>query len=128
MISSAGHTPAKCRIYKGQKVAKSDLVWRYKQPEPNPYELEWVHLLDAIRHDQPYNEVKRGTEASLVTSMGRMSAHTGRVVTFEQMLNHNHEFAPMVDKLTMNSPAPIVAGPDGKYPIPQPGIITDREY
>ena len=34
----------------------------------------------------------------------------------------------MVDKLTMDSPAPLVAGPDGKYPVPQPGITTQREY
>ena len=51
----------------------------------------------AIRADRPYNEVQRGVEASLVTSMGRMSAHTGQVVTFEQMLNCEHEFAPGLD-------------------------------
>jgi len=30
--------------------------------------------------------------------------------------------------LTMDSPPPVKAGPDGKYPVPQPGIVTDREY
>ncbi len=84
--------------------------------------------MDAIRNDKPYNEARRGAEASLVTSMGRMSAHTGRIVTYEQMLNCEHEFAPDVDKLTMESAAPILPGPDGKYAIPQPGILTDREY
>jgi len=44
-------------------------------------------LVDAIRDDKPYNEVQRGVEASLVSSMGRMSANTGREVTFDQMLN-----------------------------------------
>jgi hypothetical protein len=38
--------------------------------------------LDAIRQDKPYNEARRGAEASLVTSMGRMAAHTGRIVTY----------------------------------------------
>jgi hypothetical protein len=33
--------------------------------------------MEAIREDKPYNEVKRGAKASLVTSMGRMAAHTG---------------------------------------------------
>jgi hypothetical protein len=23
---------------------------------------------------------------------------------------------------------PLLVGPDGTYPIPQPGIVTDREY
>ncbi len=128
VISTHVHTPAKCRIYKGQKVAKEDLVWAFPQPEPNPYQLEWDDLIDAIRNDKPYNEVNRGAEASLVTAMGRMAAHTGHVVTFDDMLNCPHEFAPDVDKLTMDSPAPLRAGPDGKYPIPQPGILKDREY
>jgi len=44
------------------------------------------------------------------------------------MLNHPHEFAPDVDKLTNDSPAPLRAGPDGKYPVPQPGVLKDREY
>jgi predicted dehydrogenase len=119
---------AKCRIFKGQTLSKDNVLWKFPQPEPNPYRLEWNDLIDAIRQDKPYNEAKRGVEASLVTSMGRMAAHTGQVITYEQMLNCPHEFAPGVDKLTMDSPAPVLAGPNGKYPIPQPGIVTDREY
>ena len=128
VISTSSHTPAKCRIWKGQKMKRKDLVWAYPQPEKSPYRLEWDDFLAAIRSDTPYNEVKSGVEASLVTSMGRYAAHTGRVITFDEMLAHEHEFAPGLDKLTMASAAPIVAGPDGKYPVPQPGITTAREY
>ncbi len=60
--------------------------------------------------------------------MGRMAAHTGQIVTYDQMLNCDHEFAPNVDKLTKDSPAPVVADTNGKYPVPQPGITTKREY
>ena len=127
VISTAGHSPAKCRIYKGQNVDEKNLAWSYGTKEPNPYQLEWDHLIEAIRSDKPYNEAKRGTEASIVTSMGRMAAHTGRVITFDEMLNCDHEFAPSVDKLTMDGPAPIVAK-DGAYPTPQPGVVTKREY
>src|SRR5207248_4382032 len=63
------------------------------------------HFTDAIRNDKPYSEVQRGVEASLVTAMGRMSAHTGQVITRDQMLNCQHAFAPDADKLTMESPA-----------------------
>ena len=62
--------------------------------EQDPYQNEWNDLVDAIRDDKPYNEVKRGVEASLVASMGRMAAHTGREITFDQMLNCEHEMAP----------------------------------
>jgi predicted dehydrogenase len=128
VISSFMHTPAKCRIFKGQNLTRSDLVWGFPQPEPNPYQLEWDHLITAIRTDKPFNEVKRGAEAALVVAMGRRAVHTGQVVTFDEMLNDAHEFAPNVDKLTMDSPAPLPAGPDGKYPMPQPGRLKDREY
>lgn len=129
VISSNSHTPSRCRIYKGQKFTRSDIVWQYPQPEPNPYQTEWDDLIHAIRKDKLYNEVKRGAEASLVTSMGRMSAHTGQVITFDDMLNCKNEFAPDVDKLTMTSPAPLQLDKLTKhYPCPQPGIVKDREY
>ncbi len=60
--------------------------------------------------------------------MGRKAVHTGQTVTFEEMLNDQHEFAPGLDKLTMDSPAPLVADKDGKYPIPMPGINRKHEY
>ena len=128
IISTSSHAPAKSRIYSGQRIDKKDLVWQFPQPEPNPYQEEWEHLMQAIRSDQPYNECQRGAEASLVTSMGRMAAHTGQKVTYDQILGSDHEFAPDVDKLTLASPAPLQAGADGKYPVPQPGINKTREF
>jgi predicted dehydrogenase len=128
VISTSGHAPGRVRIYKGHNMTREELAWAYPQPEQNPYQLEWDDLIEAIRNDKPYNEVKRGAEASLVSTMGRMAAHTGQIVTFEAALNCEHEFAPAVDRLTPDGPAPVQAGPDGKYPVPQPGIVKDREY
>ncbi|QDU31118.1 Inositol 2-dehydrogenase/D-chiro-inositol 3-dehydrogenase [Anatilimnocola aggregata] len=128
VISQSSHSPARCKIYKGQNMTKENLIWSFNRPEPNPYALEWEHLIDAILNDKPHNEVKRGAEASLVTSMGRMAAHTGQVVTFDEILKSEHEFAPDVDKLTKGGEAPIKANAEGKYPIPMPGLVTDREY
>jgi predicted dehydrogenase len=102
--------------------------WYAQQPEPNPYDLEWEDFIDAIRNNKPYNELERGVQASVVTSMGRMASHTGQIITYDQMMDCPHEFAPNADKLTMDGPAPILAGPDGKYAIPMPGILIDREY
>jgi hypothetical protein len=57
-----------------------------------------------------------------------MAAHTGQIITYDDMLNCEHEFAPAVDKLAMDSPAPLLLGADGKYPVPEPGVKKDREY
>src|SRR5262249_3931455 len=106
IISANGHTPCRARTFRGQNVTQNaDVVWRAAREEPDPYQLEWNDLLRAIRQNQPYNEVRRGAEASLITAMGRMSAHTGQIITRDQMLNHEHEFAPNVDRLTLDGPA-----------------------
>ena len=129
VISQSGHSPAKSRIFKNQKMTRDNVVWQGPRQEPDPYQLEWNDLLAAIRDDKPYNEVKRGAEASLVTSMGRMACHTGQQVTFEEMLACNHEFAPTVDQLVIDGPAPLQIDPKtGHYPWPQPGITVDREF
>jgi predicted dehydrogenase len=134
IISFNSHSPARPRLYKGHNLPpiakRADLIWEWGKAEPNPYQLEWNHLIEAIRENKPYNEVERGTKASLVTAMGRMAAHTGQTIEIDAMLNCQHEFAPNVDKLTLESPAPLLVGPDGKYPVPQPGRSRPpyREY
>lgn len=129
VVSSRSHAPARSRIYKGHNMDKENLVWSYGKAEPNPYQLEWNDLIAAVREDKAYNEVERGAMVSLVTSMGRMAAHTGRLITLDEMLEHDHEFAPNVDKLkTLNDPSPLQANADGKYPVPHPGITKKREY
>lgn len=114
-------------IYKGQNMSDENLQW-ISTDTTNPYQNEWESLILAIREDKPYNEVKRGVNASLVSSMGRMAAHTGQEITYEQMLNCEHEFAPDVDKLVAGGPAPLQADSSGRYPRPEPGIKTTREY
>lgn len=128
IVSKSGHTPGKVEIFKGQRQDRDESLWAYPQPEQNPYQLEWNDLVDAILNNKPYNEVPRGVEASLVTSMGRMAAHTGQEITYEQMLNCPHEFAPNVDTMTADGPAPVTSDADGRYPVPQPGVTVDREY
>lgn len=136
IVSTASHAPGRVRLFKDQNPNPRDftsdnLLWSFSQPgqsERNPYDLEWDDLVDAIRNNRPYNEVKRGVEASLVASMGRMAAHTGQEITYDQVLNCEHEFARHADKLTMDSPPPLQPGPDGTYPVPEPGVKKDREY
>jgi len=130
IVSKNGDCGLPSSTYKTQTPQKSSQIWTSEVPQDqrDPYLNEWNDLLAAIRNDKPYNEAKRGVEASVVTSMGRMAAHTGQEITFEDMLNSDHEFAPNADKMTFDSPAPVVADKDGKYPIPMPGIKTTREY
>jgi len=130
IVSNSGDCGAPSRIYRRHDFSRDSLVWSSEVPadEGNPYQNEWNDLVDAIRDGRPYNEAKRGIEASLVCNMGRMAAHTGREITFQEMLECKHEFAPGVAELTRESAAPLLADADGRYPVPRPGIVTDREY
>jgi predicted dehydrogenase len=120
-ISARGHSPARCTIYQGQRRHRDAIVWAAAQPEPNPYRREWEHLIAAIQSGAPYNETVRSAEASMVTAMGRFAAHTGRPVGFEEMLECPDDLTAGVDELTDGSPPPLVAAPDGTYPVPNPG-------
>jgi len=127
VASRHGDCEGPSSTYKGQSDKTDDRTW-VSSDRTNPYQNEWNDLMDAIVNNKPYNEVKRGVEASLVTSMGRAAAHIGREVTFEQMLNSDHAFAPDADKFTdKNSPAPLKSDAKGIYPQPEPGR-KKREY
>jgi predicted dehydrogenase len=128
IVSTSGHTPGKVRTFKGQTQDRKSVVWKYPQPEVSPYTLEWTDLVDAITNDKPYNEVPRGVEASIVSNMGRMAAHIGQEVKYEQALNSAHELAPNVADFTMDGPAPVMPDADGRYPVPTPGRGGDQEY
>jgi predicted dehydrogenase len=120
-ISGSGHSPAKSTIYKSQKMDKDNILWTAAQPEKSPYRLEWEHLVAAVNSGESYNEAVRGAEASLVTAMGRFAAHTGRTVTYEEMLNSPDDLTAGVAELTDDSPAPLQRNADGLYPVPMPG-------
>jgi predicted dehydrogenase len=131
VVSNSGDCGPPSSTYKGQLPDPGKMIWqsKHRPGDQGPYRNEWNDFVDAIHADKPYNEARRGIEAALVTSMGRMAAHTGKLITYKGILECPHEFAPNVDKLqTLDSPAPVMAGPDGKYPVPMPGIVIDKEY
>lgn len=119
-----------CTIYDKLQPETAKVLHKCKgnPEETNAYANEWNDLVDAIRQDRPYNEAKRGVEASLVTSMGRMSAHMGRAVTYQELIESDDEYAPNLDRLTFDGPAPLPPNGDGTYPVPRPGISLKREF
>jgi predicted dehydrogenase len=127
IVSKANDCGVPSSTYKGQNPDRANQLWT-STDKSNPYDNEWEDLMHAIRDDQPYSEVKRGVEASVVTSMGRMAAHTGQEITFDDFLAMEHEYSPNTDKFTNDSPPPVEHDADGKYPVPMPGICIKTEY
>jgi hypothetical protein len=130
IAAKSGDCGTPSSIFKGQNPQRSNMLWQSKRipGQEDPYQNEWDELIEAIRNNKPYNEAKRGVEASITSNLGRMAAHTGQEVTFEQALNAEQEMAPGIENWTMDSPPPVKSDKDGKYPVPQPGITKNREY
>ena len=127
-FSKNGHWPAPSALYSGLTPNPKNETWKFPARETNPYQDEWEDLLDAIRNDKPYNEAERGALASQGCNMGRMAAHTGQRVMWNDALNAD-PLAPELEKLVgLGGDAPVKADADGFYPTPQPGITKKREY
>ncbi len=91
----------------------------YAKPQerklPSPYVQEHTNLIASIRAGKPINELKNVSESTLTAIMGRMSAYTGKVVTWDQALGSKEKWMP--DNLVASSlPVPDVAVP-GKTPL-----------
>ena len=130
VVSKSGDCGQPSSIYTSQNPDSSKKTWQSIIPpgEGNPYDNEWNDLVNAIRNDQPFNEVERGVKASVTSSLGRTAAHSGHEITFDEMLNSEEEYAPDADKWTMESSPPLKSDENGIYPIPMPGLIGTREY
>lgn len=108
--------------YKDQRCDRNNIAW-HTEPEPiTPWQAEWDNLLDAIRRDQPHNEAKRAAFSNLADMMGRAAVHMGRVITWDELMASPFQFCPNVDQLTNDSPPPVQADAQGRYPVPVPGV------
>lgn len=60
----------------------------------SPYDQEIIDLVAAIRNNTPFNEVELCAVSTMVAMMGRISAYTGKEVTYEEMMNSNLKLGP----------------------------------
>ena len=81
----------------GQARIMGENKWRYDGDNPNPYMVEHANLIASMRgNGQYFNEAKRVAESTLTAIMGRMSAYTGKEVTWEQAMNSKLDLSPEV--------------------------------
>ncbi len=76
-----------------------------RQNGKNPYVQEHTDLIESIRSGKPMNELKQVAESTLTAIMGRMSAYTGKEVSWEQALNSAEDTMPQ--NLTMDMSLPV---------------------
>jgi len=62
----------------------------------SPYVQEHVDLVNAIRRNEPLNEAEAVAVSTLTGIMGRISAYTGKLVTWDEMMNSELHHQPQV--------------------------------
>ncbi len=95
-----------------------DEDWRFDAEKANnPYVQEHTDLINSIRAGNPLNEGEQAAESTLTAIMGRMSAYTGKLVTWSQALNSKLDLRPKPEDMKFGPrPMPAVALP-GKEPL-----------
>lgn len=86
-------------------------AWKFNGENGNPYVDEHRDLVTSIRSGRVLNEGKRIAESTLTAIMGRMSAYTGKQVTWEQAMASKENLAPPAYEF---GPLPVA-------PVPIPG-------
>lgn len=112
-------------LCKDQRIEPGNIAWRAPRETVNPWQAEWDVLLSAIRNNRPHNEARRAALSNLGAIMGRAAVHTGKLITWDEAMASDFKFCPNVDELTADSPAPVQADAQGRYPAPIPGQTVE---
>jgi predicted dehydrogenase len=100
IVGTEGFANAKGSIFN----LKGEEKWKYPKPEEgstdetwkvtDPYVQEHINLVTGIRTGNIVNDAEEQVNSTLITIMGRMSAYTGKDVTWEEVLNSDLYLGP----------------------------------
>lgn len=66
---------------------RGEKPWKFDVKETNPYVLEHVDLIASMRAGKPLNEGRQIAESTMCAIIGRMSAYTGRMISWDWAMN-----------------------------------------
>jgi myo-inositol 2-dehydrogenase/D-chiro-inositol 1-dehydrogenase len=87
-----------------------------KRKEADPYQQEHADFIASIRKGEPVSELQFVTESTATAIMGREAAYTGKVVTFDDVVNSTVSIMPPSLDMSATLPTP---------PVPMPGGTTN---
>ncbi|MFW5821941.1 MAG: Gfo/Idh/MocA family protein [Tangfeifania sp.] len=74
--------------------AQGNDISTFEDHETSPYLQEHINLVTCIRENIPINEAETTAISTMVAIMGRVSAYTGKEVTYEEMMNSDLKLGP----------------------------------
>ena len=121
-LSFSGHSPGTGRG--GEKIVgtkgtsncsnsySGQNSWKYEGKSVNGQQQEHTDLVASIREGKPLNEGQRIAESTLTAIGARMSAYTGKTLTWDQLLNSKSDLVPKDLKAGPGIFNPIATGRD----------------
>jgi predicted dehydrogenase len=90
--------------------------WENAEASPNPYVVEHADLIASIKAGKPLNEGRQVAESCLTAIMGRMSAYTGRALSWDWAMNAS-ELVLGPSQLEFGDLPPLEVPVPGKTPL-----------
>ena len=100
ITGSEGFADARGKIFN----KKGEEIWKYPTPEEgdpdptwkvkDPFVQEHINLVTAIRTGNYLSDAEAQINSTLITIMGRMSAYSGKDVTWEEVMNSDLYLGP----------------------------------
>ncbi|OAV69164.1 putative oxidoreductase yvaA [Bacteroidales bacterium Barb6XT] len=107
------------------KDRKANVVWKYdaerekaEYKQTNPYVLEHVNWINHIRNNKTICQAEETAVSTLTAIIGRMSAYSGKEVTWDEAVASGLNLQPETLSLTDLDLS--------KYPVPVPGTPSGR--
>ncbi|MCP3920425.1 MAG: Gfo/Idh/MocA family oxidoreductase [bacterium] len=94
--------------------------WRFRDENPNPYQVEHDVLFAAVREDRPHNEAEYGAKSTMTSILGRMATYSGQNVRWDDALKSEIGLVP--EAYAWDAKPPTQPDESGLYPIPTPGV------
>jgi predicted dehydrogenase len=97
--------------------------WKYSGGKDNPYKVEHVDMLKALRAGTPYNEAETGAKSTMMAIFGRMATYSGQEIKWDDALNSKISYQPKDwANLAMTATPPTMPMENGMYKLPVPGL------
>lgn len=108
-------------IHTGIRDASGERIWRRQSGSvENAYQIEHDKLFEAIRNNTTLNDTEWGAMSTMTTILGRMAAHSGKLVEWKDAFESNLTLLPK--RFAWDGEAPVNPDKNGLYPIPEPGL------
>ena len=88
--------------------------------EANPYQVEHDEFFKSIRSNDIISDAENGAKSTLSAIMGRMATYSGKTVTWDEVLNSDHQIMP--ESVDWDTTPPSLPDENGFYSIPKPGV------